>query len=138
MKMQLTKEQEQQLAEYEILKEEKKEQLENVTTNITGKPLNGDNFAQLNMSSVISIASWKFAKTLNDALENLALDPNASEDLKAVANAVNTVYTSVYEQIITWRGADNQLYNIKGEEIAISLLDTMQKKGNILIGQNSV
>lgn len=93
------------------LKEENKQTL---TISVNGVEYDADTTAINYMSSVVSLANFKFNQVI------------------AAGTSPAMSYEAVYKQTVGWKGADNKVHQVQVESIAEALESAMGKVANIV------
>ena len=114
----------------------KKEKLESLVIKQNNVPLDANETAQNNMTSVLAIANWQFNKNISTTLKLVANAPNTDDVTKAMLLGLSDIfdglYKNVYKQKIFWKGADDKPHTVEAETIAEALFKAMQMKAEII------
>jgi len=115
---------------------EKKEKLESLVIKQNNVPLDANETAQNNMTSVLAIANWQFNKNISTTLKLVANNPNTDDVAKAMllglSDIFSSLYNNIYKQKIFWKGADDKPHTVEAETIAEALLKAMKMKAKII------
>ena len=114
----------------------KKKALDSLVVEQYNVPLDANETAQNNMTSVLAIANWQFNKNMSTTLKVVANAPNTDDVTKAMllglSNIFDGLYKQVYKQKIFWKGADNKTRTLEAETIAGALYKAMKIKAKII------
>lgn len=108
-----------------------------LVVDINNIPFAADDQSQNRLSATGTIANWLFNKALGDTFTQLAQDPKLDAGTKAMfgglGNVITQIYSKVYEQTeIGWKGADDKIHLVHGEDVLNALYMSMQKVGEII------
>jgi len=108
----------------------KKELLQNLKVKYGDHVFDGDDVAQTRMASTLAVAGFLFNNNLKKTMEQILNNPNSSDTLKMVAQAIIAIYNGVYiDTPIPWKTADNNIVVNKGEDLGYILYQTLQEVG---------
>ena len=108
-----------------------------LVVDVNGIPFAADDISQNRLSATGTIANWLFNKALGETFVQLSQNPDLDDNTKAMFGGLGQVISQIYDQVyaqteIGWKGADNQIHMVHGQDVLNALYKSMQAVGNVI------